>query len=138
MSTLIIRRLHGAPHPQAGGPYPVEERSQVGQAGLRREVGGPAAVLLQHAEQPAQVAERLPAGVGDRAERLAGSLGGARGSVPAIVGEADDHRQVVRDDVVHLAGYPGTFGCRGKLRLGFRSASARRAHSSSHSLCARR
>ena len=109
--------LHGAGHRQACRPYPVEEGFQVGKAGLRGQVGGPVIVFGQHAEQPAQLAERLPAGAGDRAERLAGSLGGARGGVPAAVGEADDHRQVVRDDVVHLAGDAGTLGCRRELGL---------------------
>ena len=74
-------------------------------------------VLGQHAEELAQLAERLPAGAGDCAERLRGSLGGPHGGVPAAVGEADDHRQVVRDDVVHLAGDAGTLGRRRELRL---------------------
>ena len=88
---------------QPGRAHLADEHVDLLQTRLRHE---PALALAvpQHAEQAAHLAERLPPGHGDRlhgGDRLLGGiLSGKRGAV----GQRDHHAEVVRDDVVHLAG----------------------------------
>ena len=64
--------------------------------------------LAQHTQHPAQLGQRLPAGVTDQPERFGGLLGPRGRERGAAVGQANDHRDVMADDVVHLAGHPGS------------------------------
>ena len=103
--------------PHAAGPHLLDERADVGLRRLRLELGRRAVGAAQHAEQPAHVRERGPAGLADGAERPRRGRGvGVRG-VPAAVGLGDHHGQRVGDDVVHLPGDARPLGGGGDLRL---------------------
>jgi hypothetical protein len=64
-------------------------------------------VLPQDTEESAHLGQRRPRGVAD-GEQLAGAVGGhARRGEPGGLGLHCDHRDVVRHDVVELAGDAG-------------------------------
>ena len=61
-------------------------------------------VLAQHAQQPAHLGQRRPGGVADRGQPPRALGGHARGGQPGRLRLHGDHRDVVRHDVVQLAG----------------------------------
>ena len=63
-------------------------------------------VLAQHAEQPPHLGQRRAGGVADRGQPLRAGRGHARRGQPGGLGLHGDHRDVVRHDVVQLAGDP--------------------------------
>src|SRR5690606_18064622 len=65
----------------------------------------------------AELTERLAAGGADGVQGLGGAFRGLGGRVLAAVGQTGDDGQVVTDDVVHLAGDAGAFGCGGDAGL---------------------
>ena len=94
--------------------------SPAADAGQRQ--GGPAAgrlgcrvllgVLAEHAEQAAHLGQPRPGGVADRGEPLCARGGQPRRGQPAGLRLHRDHRDVVRDHVVQLAGDPGPLPAR--------------------------
>ena len=90
---------------QAGGLEAARERADVPQRRLRRE-RELLVLAAEHAEQPADLGQRLAAARLDGQEGVAGADGVALGE-PARPGGLHDHRaQRVGDDVVQLAGDP--------------------------------
>ena len=77
-------------------------RPGVGQVGL-----GQAGVLAQHAEQAAHLGQPGPGGVADGGEPLGARVGQPGRGQPGGLGLHRDHRDVVGDHVVQLAGDPG-------------------------------
>ena len=101
---------------QPGDPDLVDQVVDLGDARLRRARAG-VAVVAQYAEQPVHLVQCLPSGGRDVFRRGFGLFGvGPRGE-RGPVGERDHHRQIVRHDVVHLAGDPGSLARGGDLRL---------------------
>ena len=85
--------------------------------GCGARLAGPL-VVAQHAEQPAHLGQRLAAGAGSAAHRdLARCSGIVVDRVGGAVGERDHHREVVGDDVVHLARDPRALGGGGEPAL---------------------
>ena len=69
-------------------------------------------VLAQHAEQPAHLAQRVARGLADRGESLGAFGRHARCRQTGGLGLDRDHRDVVGDHVVQLAGDPGSLAAR--------------------------
>ncbi|CAA9489716.1 MAG: hypothetical protein AVDCRST_MAG13-1682 [uncultured Solirubrobacteraceae bacterium] len=104
---VACRALDLEPDRQAGAGEPAHQAGQVG-VPLARP---------QHAEQPAHLGQRVPAGLGDLRQRPARRCGVARRGVAAAVGLRDHHRQRVGDHVVQVAGDPRALARRADLRL---------------------
>ena len=101
---------------EAGSADLLEQRAEVGEAGLRTQ-GRAVAFGAQHPEQSAHVLQRLPAGrrdLGHRRVRPAGIDGQFR---CRRVGQPHHDRQAMGDDVMHVAGDPGPFGGKIEQRL---------------------
>ena len=84
-------------------------------------------VLAEHAEQAAHLGQPGPGGVADRGEPLCARGGQPRRGQPAGLCLHRDHRDVVRDHVVQLAGDPGPLPARqviGQHPLGFLAGGA--------------
>ena len=84
-------------------------------------------VLAEHAEQAAHLGQPGPGGVADRGEPLCARGGQPRRGRPAGLCLHRDHRDVVRDHVVQLAGDPGPLpACQviGQHPLGFLAGGA--------------
>ena len=72
-------------------------------------------LCMQEVDEPSHLGQRFPARLPDRLEALVRSLSGrVRGHSPRT-GLDDDHREVVRDDVVQLASDPGAFAADSEL-----------------------
>lgn len=67
--------MGGGADGEACGAYAVEERVEVGEAGLGGEVGLLPLVLAQDVEEAAEFGEGLAAGGGDGVEGLGGAFG---------------------------------------------------------------
>jgi hypothetical protein len=109
--------VDGQLDPHAAAAHLLHEGLEVGDGGHRRPLGAAVLVVVQHADEAAHLGEGLPASGGDRAERLDRRLRALPRRVERAVRLHDDHRQAVRDHVVHLAGDPGTLGGRGDAGL---------------------
>jgi hypothetical protein len=94
----------------------VNDTSQLADARLGHHARA-AVVAAQHAEHAAHLGQRLPPGARDRAQRFAGPLRRAVQRVSRPVRLHHHDADVVRDDVVQLAGDPGPLGGRGHLGL---------------------
>ena len=99
-----------------GRAHLLDELVDLRDAGLRHERRA-LLVVAQHAEQPAHLGERLAAGRRHGLHRRRRLLGRALGREDRAVGERDHDRQVVRDDVVHLARDARALGRRGDQAL---------------------
>ena len=82
----------------------VDELVQAREAGLRVARGLAVRVLAEHAEQAPHLAERVARGLADRLEVRAALLRQALGRQTRGLGLDRDRRDVVRDDVVQVAG----------------------------------
>ena len=117
---------------QAGRARALDQRAHVRKARLRRE---PQLLVLaaQHAEQPAQLGQRLAAGVLDDRERRLGALRVALRHPPRGARLHGHRAERVRDHVVEVAGDPrallerGGVGGRVALALGALGALVERA-----------
>ena len=103
------RRPHGRLRP----PRPPRERRRAGSGGSRardsgrsRHGGRRGVLLAQHAQHPAHLLERVPAGGLDRAEGVARVGGAAVDDVLAVAGLHGDDAHAVRHDVVQFPGDP--------------------------------
>lgn len=98
---------------QARRADPCQQGVQVADARLRAEqpfVVRAVRVRPQDAQDAAEFAHGLPAGVAEEAQGLGGPLVVVGGEGGCAVGEPDHDGEVVADDVVHLAGDPGALG----------------------------
>src|SRR6266536_908396 len=110
--------LHHQRRRQAGLVGALDEGGQLRDGWLWRELVGCWAAPLEDADQPAHLAERLPAGGVDEAQPGIGLGGAGAEQGSGGVGLHRDHADVVRDDVVQLAGDAGAFGQDGVVRVG--------------------
>ena len=90
----------------SGTPARLDERGDVCELRLRLALSG--AVAAQHAQHAAQIAQSLARRRAERGELLASGGAEAAHPIGRRLGLDGDQRHVVRDDVVHLAGYPGS------------------------------
>jgi hypothetical protein len=100
---------------QPGGAHLVQQLRHVVGARLRRTLR--ARALAQHPEQPAHVRQRLPAGRRRQLHRPRRLLRIVARREGGAIRERGHHREVVGDDVVHLARDPGALGSRRDLAL---------------------
>ena len=91
----------------SGRLRPVDQVVELVEPGLRCSVGLAAVVVAQDSQQPARLGERLPRGGGNRLEAAAGVRGKLRRGQPCSLALDRDHRQMMRDDVMQLAGDAG-------------------------------
>ena len=103
----------------------------------RRSAGSSSASVAQDAEQPSHLGQRRAGGVADRRQLSGSGIGKPGRGQPGCLGLHGDHRDVVGDDVVQLAGDARPLAARGVLdqRAGDRPAGPRRCTSAS--ACAR-
>ena len=93
----------------------VDQVDKVAQPRLWCSHGDRVGVLPQHAEQPSHLAEGLTCGLADGGQPLRALGWHARRRQPGRLGLDRDHRDVVGDHVVELAGDPGPLPTGGVL-----------------------
>jgi hypothetical protein len=102
---------------QADRPAVLRELVEPARIRLRGPLRAGLVRAAQHAEQPAQLGQRLPPGVGDRAHRVLRHLGIGPDRVSGAVGLHDHHAHRVCDDVVQLTGDARALLAHRELRL---------------------
>ena len=110
--------LDGEGDRQARGPGLFEQLAELADAGQRGAFRlGAVFVPPQHAQHAPHLRQRLPAGGGDRGQRLLGAVRVGAQRVGGAVRLDHHDADVVGDHVVELAGDPGPLRRRGDLRL---------------------
>jgi ABC-2 type transport system ATP-binding protein len=106
--------VNGQADAHAAAAGALDELRHPVEAGLGRAVGFAVDVSAQDAEQASHLGQRVAGGVADRGEALAPLGRHVRRRQARRLGLHGDHRDVVGDDVVQLAGDPRAF-LRGRL-----------------------